>query len=146
MRQLAKTDANLSGQKIQGWNVIRRVLPYLWPSGNTAVKVRVVTSMIALLLSQVIAVLTPQFFSQAAARCDFYNRRTGRAADIGVADIQSHPPPFDALPHNAKDGWLEPDHRAWREGGRVPAAVLAVLGRPLDLAVARHHAGAAGDI
>jgi len=65
MRQLAKTDANLSGQKIQGWNVIRRVLPYLWPSGNTAVKVRVVTSMIALLLSQVIAVLTPQFFSQA---------------------------------------------------------------------------------
>ena len=65
MRQLSKTEANLSGQKIQGWNVIRRVMPYLWPQGNVAVKVRVVASLTALFLSQIIAVLTPQFFSQA---------------------------------------------------------------------------------
>ena len=65
MRKLPKTDANLNGQKIQGWNVIRRVVPYLWPAENTAVKVRVVASMVALFLSQIIAVVTPQFFSQA---------------------------------------------------------------------------------
>ncbi|MEO9864674.1 MAG: ABC transporter ATP-binding protein/permease [Yoonia sp.] len=65
MRQLTKTDANLNNAKIQGWNVIKRVVPYLWPAGNTEVKVRVVAAMVALFASQIIAVLTPQFFSQA---------------------------------------------------------------------------------
>ncbi|MFT5066910.1 MAG: ATP-binding cassette subfamily B protein [Yoonia sp.] len=65
MRSLTKTDANLSDTHIQGWNVIRRVMPYLWPEGNTVVKVRVVASMAALLLSQVIAVFAPLLFSQA---------------------------------------------------------------------------------
>jgi len=65
MRSLTPTDANVSDARIQGWNVIRRVIPYLWPVGNTTVKVRVVASMAALLLSQIIAVVTPQFFSQA---------------------------------------------------------------------------------
>ncbi|MDE0852761.1 ABC transporter transmembrane domain-containing protein, partial [Yoonia sp.] len=65
MRQLSKTDANLNDAKIQGWNVIKRVIPYLWPDGNRNVKIRVVAAMVALLASQIIAVLTPQFFSQA---------------------------------------------------------------------------------
>ena len=65
MRSLTPTDANVSDARIQGWNVIRRVIPYLWPVGNTTVKVRVVASMAALFLSQIIAVVTPQFFSQA---------------------------------------------------------------------------------
>ncbi len=65
MRSLPKTDANMSDARIQGWAVIRRVAPYLWPEGNVEVKVRVVLAMIALFASQVIAVLTPQFFSQA---------------------------------------------------------------------------------
>ncbi|MBB5722126.1 ATP-binding cassette subfamily B protein [Loktanella ponticola] len=65
MRQLTKTDANLNNAKIQGWKVIKRVIPYLWPAGNTNVKVRVVAAMVALFASQIIAVLTPQFFSQA---------------------------------------------------------------------------------
>ena len=65
MRRLTKTDANLSDARVQGWNVIRSVIPYLWPDGNTVVKIRVVASLIALFLSQIIAVLTPQFFSQA---------------------------------------------------------------------------------
>ncbi|MEJ6397978.1 ABCB family ABC transporter ATP-binding protein/permease [Yoonia sp. 208BN28-4] len=65
MRRLTKTQANLDNHKIQGWNVIKRVAPYLWPKGATGTKVRVVLSMAALLLSQVIAVITPQFFSQA---------------------------------------------------------------------------------
>lgn len=65
MRHLAQTDANQSDTRVQGWNVIRRVIPYLWPEGNTGVKIRVVTSLTALFLSQIIAVITPQFFSQA---------------------------------------------------------------------------------
>ncbi len=65
MRHLAKTNENLSNAKVDGWNVIRSVVPYLWPQGDTGVKVRVVTSLAALFLSQIIAVITPQFFSNA---------------------------------------------------------------------------------
>ena len=78
MRRLTKTNANLNNERIQGWNVIKRVVPYLWPTGETAVKVRVVTAMIALPLSQVIAVLTPQFFAQAV------DVMTPDTADIGT--------------------------------------------------------------
>ncbi|MDB9809082.1 ABC transporter ATP-binding protein/permease [Yoonia sp.] len=45
--------------------MIRAVLPYLWPEGDKGVKIRVVTSLLALFLSQIIAVVTPIFFSQA---------------------------------------------------------------------------------
>ena len=65
MRHLTKTDANLDNAKIQGWKVIKRVIPYLWPAGNTNVKIRVVAAIAALLVSQVIAVMTPQLFGQA---------------------------------------------------------------------------------
>ena len=65
MRRLPKTDANLSNARIQGWSVIRRVAPYLWPTGRTDIKIRIVLSLAALFLSQIVAVVTPQFFSQA---------------------------------------------------------------------------------
>ncbi|KQB98321.1 metal ABC transporter permease [Loktanella sp. 1ANDIMAR09] len=65
MRGLAKTDANLSDAQIQGWNVIRRVVPYLWPEGQTWVKRRVVIALAVLLLSKVIAVGTPVLYKQA---------------------------------------------------------------------------------
>ncbi|WP_458790239.1 ABCB family ABC transporter ATP-binding protein/permease [Yoonia sp. MH D7] len=65
MRHLAQTDTNPTDTRVQGLNVIRRVMPYLWPAGDTGVKIRVVTSMLALILSQIIAVVTPLFFSQA---------------------------------------------------------------------------------
>ncbi|WP_400087755.1 ABCB family ABC transporter ATP-binding protein/permease [Yoonia sp. R78084] len=65
MRGLEKTDANLSDAQIQGWNVIRRVVPYLWPEGQTWVKRRVVIALAVLLLSKVIAVGTPVLYKQA---------------------------------------------------------------------------------
>jgi ATP-binding cassette subfamily B protein len=65
MRGLEKTDANLSDARIQGWNVIRRVVPYLWPEGQTWVKRRVVIALAVLLLSKVIAVGTPVLYKQA---------------------------------------------------------------------------------
>ncbi len=65
MRRLAKTDANLENTKVQGWTVIQRVVPYLWPEGQTWVKRRVVIALAVLLLSKVIAVGTPIFYKQA---------------------------------------------------------------------------------
>ena len=48
-----------------GWMIIRRVIPYLWPKGQAGIKWRVLTSMLALLLSQVLAVMVPQFYGYA---------------------------------------------------------------------------------
>ncbi|MGR3838209.1 MAG: ABCB family ABC transporter ATP-binding protein/permease [Cognatishimia sp.] len=48
-----------------GWMIIRRVIPYLWPKGQAGIKWRVVTSMLALMLSQVLAVMVPQFYGYA---------------------------------------------------------------------------------
>ena len=42
MRRLSKTDANLSGQPVKGWDTIPQVIPYLWPDGEAWVKRRVV--------------------------------------------------------------------------------------------------------
>jgi len=65
MRHLPKTNENLKNAKVDGWGVIRAVVPYLWPEDDRGVKIRVVTSLAALFLSQIIAVITPQFFSHA---------------------------------------------------------------------------------
>lgn len=65
MRGLAKTDANLSDAQIQGWSVIKRVVPYLWPEGQGWVRRRVVIALAVLLLSKVIAVGTPILYKQA---------------------------------------------------------------------------------
>ena len=65
MRGLTKTDANLNDAQIQGWSVISRVAPYLWPHGEGWVKRRVVIAMVALLLSQVIAAGTPLLYKYA---------------------------------------------------------------------------------
>ena len=65
MRGLTKTDANLNDAQIQGWSVIKRVAPYLWPEGENWVKRRVVIALAVLVLSKVIAVGTPILYAQA---------------------------------------------------------------------------------
>jgi len=65
MRRLTKTDANLSDARIQGWSVIRRVVPYLWPDGQGWVKRRVFVALAVLMLSKLIAVGTPILYKQA---------------------------------------------------------------------------------
>jgi ATP-binding cassette, subfamily B, heavy metal transporter len=44
---------------------IRRVAPYLWPEGETEIKVRVVVALFFLLLGKVAAVVTPFFYKEA---------------------------------------------------------------------------------
>ncbi|WP_394177292.1 ABCB family ABC transporter ATP-binding protein/permease [Yoonia maritima] len=65
MRHLSTTSANLDNTKVQGWDVIRRVAPYLWPAGQTWVKRRVVLAMVVLFTAKLIAVTTPLFYKQA---------------------------------------------------------------------------------
>ncbi|MCK0094868.1 ABC transporter ATP-binding protein/permease [Yoonia sp. F2084L] len=65
MRGLAKTDSNMSDAQIQGWSVIRRVAPYLWPDAHPWVKRRVVIALVVLVLSKLIAVTTPLFYREA---------------------------------------------------------------------------------
>ena len=45
--------------------MIRRVAPYLWPEGDTAVKVRVVLALAMLLVAKLISVATPLFYKHA---------------------------------------------------------------------------------
>lgn len=65
MRRLTKTTANLNNEQIQGWKVIRKVVPYLWPDDQPWVKRRVVAALAVLFLAKVIAVGTPIFYKGA---------------------------------------------------------------------------------
>lgn len=65
MRKLPKTAANLDNTRVQGWSVIRQVVPYLWPDGQGWVKRRVVAALSVLLLAKLIAVGTPILYKQA---------------------------------------------------------------------------------
>jgi ATP-binding cassette subfamily B protein len=65
MRPTTHSDANLGNARLQGWSVIKRVMPYLWPQGQGWVKRRVVGAMLVLLLAKVIAVGTPILYKQA---------------------------------------------------------------------------------
>jgi len=48
-----------------GWATIRRVGPYLWPEGETGIKVRVVVALGMLLIAKLIAVGTPLLYKGA---------------------------------------------------------------------------------
>ena len=65
MRRKQYTDANLNNDRVQGANVIRRVVPYLWPKDQPDMRRRVVISLMVLFLAKLIAVWTPQFYRQA---------------------------------------------------------------------------------
>jgi len=52
-------------ERKSGIRTIIRVAPYLWPKGQSEVKYRVIFSMLALLLSKVIAVYTPIIYRDA---------------------------------------------------------------------------------
>ena len=48
-----------------GWSTLRRVVPYLWPEGQTGVKRRVVLALGLLVLTKLISVGTPFFYKAA---------------------------------------------------------------------------------
>jgi ATP-binding cassette subfamily B protein len=65
MRRATKTSANLDNNKVEGWNVIKRVIPYLWPEDELWVKRRVVAAMAVLFFAKLIAVGTPILYKGA---------------------------------------------------------------------------------
>ena len=52
-------------ERRSGLRTIRKVVPYLWPEGNTAIKTRVVLALVALFVSKLITVTTPFFYKAA---------------------------------------------------------------------------------
>lgn len=48
-----------------GLEIIRRVAPYLWPEGETGIRLRVVLSLTVLVLAKLVAVITPFFYKRA---------------------------------------------------------------------------------
>ena len=52
-------------ERKSGMRTIIRVAPYLWPKGQPEIKYRVIFSMLALILSKVIAVYTPLIYRDA---------------------------------------------------------------------------------
>ncbi len=70
------SDAMVAGkQEGQGLRTIRRAVPYLWPEGQTEVKIRVVLAMSLLLGAKLVAVATPLFYAAAV------DALTGEASD-----------------------------------------------------------------
>lgn len=63
MTETSNPDA--AEERARGMRTIRRVAPYLWPSEQPRLKRNVILSMFALLLSKVIAVITPVFYKGA---------------------------------------------------------------------------------
>ena len=59
------TEAEVNHRPANGWATMKRVGPYLWPEGETWVKVRVVLAMIFLLLSKLVSVSMPFMYKKA---------------------------------------------------------------------------------
>ncbi|WP_136637439.1 ABCB family ABC transporter ATP-binding protein/permease [Pseudooceanicola onchidii] len=65
MRGRGRTTLTTTDMPENGGQIIRRALPYLWPSDNRAVRVRVVMALGVLILAKLIAVGTPFFYKAA---------------------------------------------------------------------------------
>ena len=64
-RKVPTSPANFASGDGDQWQTLKSLLPYLWPVGRLDLKVRVVLSMIALVVSKIITVLTPYSFKYA---------------------------------------------------------------------------------
>jgi len=62
MSKEPKTDTDASAS---GWQTIARVLPYLWPEGQTWVKRRVIIAMLALIAAKMVSIVTPFIYKLA---------------------------------------------------------------------------------
>ena len=83
MRRLMPTDANLDDDRIQGWQTIRRVAPYLWPPGQFWVKWRVALALALLVAAKVVGIFTPILYKWAVDALG----ATGPAMMMGLGAI-----------------------------------------------------------
>ncbi len=52
-------------ERNSAFSIIKRVVPYLWPEGQTGIKVRVVVALLMLIAAKVASVITPFFYKGA---------------------------------------------------------------------------------
>ncbi|MEO0829798.1 MAG: ABC transporter ATP-binding protein/permease [Pseudomonadota bacterium] len=71
------TDEIAAQERARGRATLKAVLPYLWPAGETEIKVRVVSALAVLFLAKLIAVGTPLFYKGAV------DALSGDGADTG---------------------------------------------------------------
>ena len=64
MRRSSRFPASEAGAT-GGWRPLRSLLPYLWPSGSPALRLRVVLAMVMLLAARVASVYIPVFYAEA---------------------------------------------------------------------------------
>ena len=83
MRRLTPTDANLDDDRIEGWQTIRRVAPYLWPPGQFWVKWRVVLALALLVAAKVVGIFTPVLYKWAVDALG----ATGPAMMLGLGAV-----------------------------------------------------------
>ena len=56
------TTSSVNLKRGQAMNVIKSVLPYLWPKSRKDIRLRVVFAMVALILGEILGVLAPYFY------------------------------------------------------------------------------------
>ncbi|WP_209425691.1 ABC transporter ATP-binding protein/permease [Pararhodobacter sp. SW119] len=74
-------------QEASGWATIRKVGPYLWPEGETGVKVRVVTALLLLLVAKLVAVGTPLIYRAAVDALAPADAGTGWLVGVGAVGL-----------------------------------------------------------
>jgi len=65
MRKSTATTADAADKSASGWQTIKRVGPYLWPSGEGWVKRRVVLSLLLLICAKLVSATTPYIYKLA---------------------------------------------------------------------------------
>jgi ATP-binding cassette, subfamily B, heavy metal transporter len=70
-----------------GWATVRKVGPYLWPPGETGVKVRVVTALALLVIAKLIAVGTPLIYRAAVDALAPADAGTGWLVGVGAVGL-----------------------------------------------------------
>ncbi|MEO1137856.1 MAG: ABC transporter ATP-binding protein/permease [Pseudomonadota bacterium] len=84
MRRRTVTTTDSPGN---GWRVIRRVAPYLWPDGQGWVKRRVVLALLALVVAKLVAVGTPFFYKAAVDALAGEGQSTGWMLAAGAVSL-----------------------------------------------------------
>ena len=89
MRRVTRnaTSADAHDRPTSSWQTIVRVLPYLWPDGQTWVKRRVVLAMLALICGRVISVFTPFLYKAAVDSLSHEQRGDGWLLMFGAVGL-----------------------------------------------------------
>ena len=73
------SDASAAGSVSRDLNAVRSLVPYLWPKGETGMRVRVVLAMLSLVLAKVATVYIPVFYGGAV---DALTGQSGQAESL----------------------------------------------------------------